>query len=258
MADELLTPLQEYEKARKSAQKQYRACVSAGTYPYLPALDDMLPYVDIVSESSLGIVEIPLDLVVGTKTAGRQNAFSNGFLPLFPCNSEFGSKWINLYQSQLDEGIREPIKAYEFMNKFYVQEGNKRVSVLKYVGAASIPGYVTRLVPRRNLSLENKLYYEFLDFYKIAGIHEIWFTKEGSFCRLLQLTGIQTDTPWSQEEKVRMKSAYNRFKVIFNDKGGKRLPITAGDALLLYLETFGMHHLERASDMALREEIGRF
>ena len=88
MADELLTPLQEYEKARKSAQKQYRACVSAGTYPYLPALDDMLPYVDIVSESSLGIVEIPLDLVVGTKTAGRQNAFSNGFLPLFPCNSE--------------------------------------------------------------------------------------------------------------------------------------------------------------------------
>ncbi|MCI8832084.1 MAG: BMP family ABC transporter substrate-binding protein [Lachnospiraceae bacterium] len=258
MSDELLTPLQEYEKARKSAQKQYRACVSTGTYPYLPALDDMLPYVDIVSESSLGIVEIPLDLVVGTKTAGRQNAFSNGFLPLLPCNSEFGSKWINLYQSQLDEGIREPIKAYEFMNKFYVQEGNKRVSVLKYVGAASIPGYVTRLIPRRNLSLENKIYYEFLDFYKIAGIHEIWFSKEGSFCRLLQLAGIQTETPWNQDEKVRMKSAYNRFKAIFDDKGGKRLPITAGDALLLYLETFGMHHLERASDMALREEIGRF
>lgn len=134
MPEEFFTPLQEYEKARKMAQKQYRASVSAGKYPYLPALDDMLPYEDIVSESYLGIVDIPLDQIAGTKTASRQNAFSNGFLPLFPPKSEFGSKWINLYQAQLDEGIRDPIKAYEFMNKFYIQEGNKRVSVLKYVG----------------------------------------------------------------------------------------------------------------------------
>ena len=102
-------------------------------------------------------MEIPLDQIVGTKTAGRQSAFSNGFLPLLRPNSEFGGKWINLYQSQLDEGIRDPIKAYEFMNKFYVQEGNKRVSVMKYVGAASISGEVTRLVPRRSDSLENKI-----------------------------------------------------------------------------------------------------
>ena len=43
MPEEFFTPLQEYEKARKMAQKQYRASVSAGKYPYLPALDDMLP-----------------------------------------------------------------------------------------------------------------------------------------------------------------------------------------------------------------------
>ena len=47
------------------------------------------------------------------------------------------------------EGIREPIKAYEFMNKFYVEEGNKRVSVLKFFDAVSIPGNVTRIVPPR-------------------------------------------------------------------------------------------------------------
>lgn len=38
MPEEFFTPLQEYEKARKMAQKQYRASVSAGKYPYLPAL----------------------------------------------------------------------------------------------------------------------------------------------------------------------------------------------------------------------------
>lgn len=258
MPEEFFTPLQEYEKARKMAQKQYRSSVSAGKYPYLPALDDMLPYEDIVSESYLGIVDIPLDQIAGTKTAGRQNAFSNGFLPLFPPKSEFGSKWINLYQAQLNEGIRDPVKAYEFMNKFYIQEGNKRVSVLKYVGAASIHGYVTRLIPKRSDSLENKIYYEFLEFYKITGMNEVWFTKEGSFCKFLKATGFGTDVPWDQEERVRAKGAYARFRMAFEEKGGKRLPITPADAMLVYLETFGMHHLERVSDDALREELGRF
>ena len=53
-----------------------------------------------------------------------------------------------MYKAHLNEGIREPIKAYEFMNKFYVEEGNKRVSVLKFFDAVSIPGNVTRIVPR--------------------------------------------------------------------------------------------------------------
>ena len=43
-----------------------------------------------------------------------------------------------------------PIVAYEFMNQYYVQEGNKRVSVLKYVGAFSITASVTRLIPKEN------------------------------------------------------------------------------------------------------------
>ena len=65
-----------------------------------------------------------------------------------------------LYTSHLEEGIHTPIIAYEFLNKFYVQEDNKRVSVLKYFDAVRIAGTVTRLVPERNDSLENRIYYE--------------------------------------------------------------------------------------------------
>ena len=50
--------------------------------------------------------------------------------------------------SHLDEGIRDPITCYEYMGRFYVQEGNKRVSVLKYFDASSITGNVTRVVPQ--------------------------------------------------------------------------------------------------------------
>ena len=94
-------------------------------------------------------MDIPLNLIVGTKTAGRQKAFASNFMPLLGENTEFGMKWATLYDSQLNEGIRDPIKAYEFMNKFYVEEGNKRVSAMRAVDAAYIPAIVTRILPKR-------------------------------------------------------------------------------------------------------------
>ncbi len=257
MAEKYTLRLEEYEKARKAAQRKYRACIVEGTYPYLPALDDMLPYVDIVAENDLGIVEIPLDLIVGTKTAGRQSAFASNFMPMLNPRSEFGGKWMNLYNAQLEEGIRDPIVAFEFLNKFYVQEGNKRVSVLKFVKAASIVAHVTRLVPRRSDTKENKIYYEFMDFYRIAEMNDIFFSKEGSFARFAQLTGFGTEKPWDSEKRTLIKGLYARFQAAFDDRGGQRLAITPGDALLIYLEIFGMDHLLNVSDVELKAELGK-
>lgn len=62
-------------------------------------------------------------------------------MPLIPANSEFGLKWRSLCEYHLGEsGIRDPVLCFEFLGRFYVQEGNKRVSVLKYFGAATIQG----------------------------------------------------------------------------------------------------------------------
>ena len=60
---------------------------------------------------------------------------------------------------------------YKRQNQFYVEEGNKRVSVLKYCGAVSVPGTVTRIIPKKTDEKENKIYYEsvsytHLDVYK--------------------------------------------------------------------------------------------
>ena len=125
----------EYAKARKKAQKTYRSQLLKGTYPYLQALDDIVSFAVIASEVDLGLVEIPLDAIVGTKTAGRKQACASNFMPLLDENTEFAGKWVSLYQAHIEEGIRDPIKVVEFMNRFYVVEGNKRVSVLKYVDA---------------------------------------------------------------------------------------------------------------------------
>ena len=91
---------------------------------------------------------------MGTKTAGRHTAFASNFMPLLDDDTEFAVKWSNLCDAHLEEGIHTPIIAFEYLNKFYVQEGNKRVSVLKYYEAVKIPGTVTRLIPAKNDTLE--------------------------------------------------------------------------------------------------------
>ena len=153
----------EYGAALKLGKKQYQDSVAKGEYPYLPVLDEALSYTEIVSQVSLGTMDIPLSKLVGTKTAERSISFANNFMPLLSERSEFAIKWQNLYNYQVEDGINDPIVAYEFMNRFYVQEGNKRVSVLKYVNAYSVPAYVTRLLPRRSKEADNRLYYAFLD-----------------------------------------------------------------------------------------------
>lgn len=100
----------DYSKAKKLGEREYRRRLVKGQYPYLPSLEEMVSGVDRMPEISLGLAEIPLDMVVGTRTTGRQNAFAANFMPLVGEDSEFAAKWSNLYDSQVEEGIRDPSK----------------------------------------------------------------------------------------------------------------------------------------------------
>ena len=105
-------PDTEYGYALKQARKRYQDALAKGEYPYLPVLDNILADTDIVSTVSLGIMDIPLAKLVGTKTAERSSSFASNFMPLLPERSEFGSKWAALYKYQVHEGIQDPIVAY--------------------------------------------------------------------------------------------------------------------------------------------------
>ena len=149
--------LSDYTAALKQGRRKYQSAVTKGEYPYLPVLDDILSYTEVTANVSLGRMDVPLSKIVGTKTAGRTDAFAGNFMPLLPEKTEFASKWASLYDHQVTDGIRDPIVVYEFMNRFYVQEGNKRVSVMKYLGAYSIGATVTRIVPKKTDDRENRL-----------------------------------------------------------------------------------------------------
>ena len=230
--------LEDYKSALRAGQRAYRACVARGQSPYLAVLDDILVNVNIVAQEPLGLVEIPAESIVGTKTSGRHTAFAPNFMPLLEPDTEFAGKWSNLCDAHLEEGIHTPIIAYEFLNKFYVQEGNKRVSVLKYFDAVRIAGTVTRLVPERNDSLENRIYYEFLDFYKLSKVNDVHFSRLGGYAKLQTLVCKASGESWTDDDRLSFSAFYTMFRQQFLALGGGGLNLTAGDAMLVYLSVY--------------------
>ena len=108
---------EEYSKAFRLGKKDYQSRMLHGVKPTLQVLDDIMPEKGSYSEQPLGLVQIPADQIVGTKTIGRSNSFAGNFMPILRENSEFAQKWSALSTSHIKEGIREPIKAYEYMNR---------------------------------------------------------------------------------------------------------------------------------------------
>lgn len=242
--------LVDYEKAYRMGKKE------GGT----PAvLDDILKERNITASGGipLGLVQIPAEQIVGTKSAARSAAFSKGFYPLLKADTEFAAKWMALYQAHLDEGIREPVKAYEFMNRFYIEEGNKRVSVLKFVGAVSVLGTVTRIIPPHSEDKETRIYYEFMDFYHLSGVNYIWFSQPGSFAKLQYLLGKRPDEEWSDDDKLDFSSAYTRFSAEFEARGGKKLEVLPGDAFLSFIGLYGYEVIKNMTAAELKEKLAK-
>lgn len=228
-----------YQKAVKQGRRAHRESLHQGKYPYLQALDDLLEDTPVAGQVDLGVIEIPMDKIAGTKTAGRTNSFSSDFMPLLNEHSEFGRKWKKLCESHLgDEGIRDPIRCYEYLGRFYVQEGNKRVSVLKYFGATTIPGYVIRILPTYMPTTEIQCYYEFVHYYPLAKQYQLLFTQLGSFPKLQAALGYEADHVWTEEDRHRFSSAFFRFETAFKKLGGEKLEITSADALLVWLRVY--------------------
>ena len=109
----------EYVRALRKGRRAYQKAVAEGQYPFLPALDHFLEGQGRLPEVPVGILDIPLAQVVGTRTRGRQEAFAVNYMPMLDEGSEFSTKWNSLYEAQITEGIRDAVKVYEYMWRFY-------------------------------------------------------------------------------------------------------------------------------------------
>ncbi len=249
--------VQDYMSALKIGKREYNASVNRGSYPYLPVLENIVSDDDIDSEISLGIDQIPLRLVVGTCNAARTNAFAGNFMPILEWGTEFSAKWASLSDSQVNEGIRDPIKVYEYMNKFYVLEGNKRVSVLKYFKAVTVNAEVIRKVPKAANTDEVKIYYEFMDFYKCTRLNDIYFSKVGSFPSLMELVGIEKDKKMPEEELQDFVSSFLNFRNAFDQRGGEKFDYPVGDAYLRFIHIHGYDSVKKMAPSQMAKNVAK-
>lgn len=246
----------EYARALRAGQREYKELVAAGRHPYPAVLDELLTDLTTESTQRVGLVEIPMEQIAGTRSGGRIWSFTAGFLPLLDENSEFASKWVSLCMANLsDEGIRDPVECYEYLGKFYIQEGNKRVSVLKHFGATRISANVIRVLPKNDGSPRIKAYYEFLDFFKATGLYSIQFQRPGDYLKLLSALDKTPGEEWTDREKLTFTAYFQYFREAFSALNGKLLDLSPEEALLLWLRVYPFQDLGKLSREELKKTL---
>lgn len=245
----------QYREALKKGLTYYNGAVSRGEYPYLVSLDETVN-TTALNTQYLGIMDIPTDLIKGTRTRGRQEAFAGNYMPLLEPESEFGVKWISLCAAHFAEGIRDAVKVYEYMGRFYVQEGNKRVSVLKSLGSPSLQASVTRILPAWSNSHKYQVYQEFLKFFDLSRLYTVQFRHRGLYAKLQASLGFAPDHVWTEEERMGFSSRFSLFTGVFREKMKNEFyDITPSDALICWLQVYPYESLKTMSFKELEKSL---
>ncbi len=245
---------EEYLNAYKAGRGEVRELQAAGKRSEPVVLDELLEHGDTCAVVEVGCLEIPAERIVGTKSAGRTAALSPGFRPLLPPETEFAAKWRTLCEAHLGAtGIRDPILCYEYLGAFYVQEGNKRVSVLRHFGAPEIRAQVKRVMPPRSEEPRIRAYYEFLDFFRSTQLYTIQFRRPGDYEKLLKHLGKEPGAPWTQQERSAFRANYALFREALT--AAKLQGVLPEEALLLWLELYPYERLPKTGIGELKKSL---
>ena len=248
--------VEEYARALKEGQKEYKECMQKEVTPNPVVLDELLGQDTGENCVSVGLVEIPMRRIIGVKSAGRVSAFSPTFRPLMKGDTEFAAKWIALCAAHLgEEGIQNPIECFEYLGDFYVQEGNKRVSVLRHFGAARMSAHVKRILPAQLDTPRVKAYNEFLDFYKRTGLYDVQYTTPGNYAKLLNAMQIPADREWTEEDRRRFRAYFHYFTEALESAGSSSEKPQPEDALLMWLEVHPFAELGTLSAGELKKTV---
>lgn len=244
-----------YQNARRAGRKWLGDHSKDKYGGGLAVLERELDGVETMGEISLGVHEIALKKIVGTYTSARADAFAGNFMPLYDEGSEFAFKWRSLYSHHLKDGITDPIKVYEYMGLFYVIEGNKRVSVMNYVGAYSISADITRIVPKYDPNDDNvRIYYEIMEYNpRLFAFSDMWFSHPGAFTALIAWArsfAERTPALKGLEPHEWLPKSYRDFSLEYQRAGFRDIDMTTGDAFMIYLGVY-----EFPYDISL-EELG--
>lgn len=107
----------------------------------LIALADLVTSLPAASRRSLGLQTIPLAQICGSE--GRSQDFDRNFLPLA---AHLKPRWSSIAAAMRDGVKLPPIRVFKIGERYFVIDGNHRVSVARFRGHDEIAAYVIELV----------------------------------------------------------------------------------------------------------------
>lgn len=229
---------QDYDRALRRGRKEYSTLTARGESGILKVLDELTQENRIMAYIKQPQREIPMSAITGTYTSARARSFSAGFMPLHDEDTEFASKWCDLCAIHMTEGLRDPIQVYEYMWHYYVIEGNKRVSVLKYFGAPSVRAEITRMIPKLDHNDPNtSIYYAFLRYDRKGLFKNIRLSDARRYETLAKMEQQLLERLSPEEaEEINFGSMFLHFEVAYAEVGSS---LSLGDAFLEYLKVYG-------------------
>jgi nucleotide-binding universal stress UspA family protein len=141
--------LEDFRKARSKAELQRLWALITGKTDKLLPYDEVTQRLHATGFSSKGLMEIPVDAIVGS--VNRYQDFNHNFLPLHDADRQ---RWASVKAMMTSPGSTglPPIRVYKLGNAYFVLDGNHRVSIAKEMGIKMVEAYVTEIRPKVDLS----------------------------------------------------------------------------------------------------------
>jgi hypothetical protein len=180
-----------FEAARRAAFFEDLTNLLLGRERYPLAYEQVRRHLPAYNEVKRGQCMIPLDKIVGS--VGRYRDFTRSFLPL---KSELAERWKRLDAALNQLATWPPIEVYQVGDRYFVQDGNHRVSVARANGLPEIEATVTEIQTAVQLNLDRPitpqlLAYERTQFLAATNIEQICganiqLTELGGYAILLE------------------------------------------------------------------------
>lgn len=195
----------------------------------------------------IGVMDIPVDKIVGVAAPGAENhLYTPDFMPLASEASDFAAKWRSLYRDYFtDEGIRNPISCYEYLGRFYIIDGQKRVSVLKSCGEAVISAQVVRLMPVESQDKEIQSYFQFMKHFCLTGLYQLSFNNPENFEKLQEALGYESDYVWKDTDRYSFLFNWNVFECIYKKVFTEEKHMTAADIFVSLLDEYSYSEITK-------------
>ena len=215
--------------------------------PILPELCELLGTSKLTGTEPLGVIEIPVNKIVGVAGICGNHSYTADFLPVESYTDRFADIWCSIYLDYLNEKEIAPISCYEYLGQFYVIDGKKRVSVMKCHGVSVMNANVIRIHPVDKNSKESIQYYSFLESYRKTGLYQICLCSKYSFEDLQRAMGHEKDYVWTKDDRHFMLFTLGAVEYGLKISKLNKLGINPIDGFMVLAENLGYKEAIRMS-----------